>query len=109
MSIDQAVLFATTAHVTDAAVTVEIVAENATLHVRGDLRVTWADGRVETVAERRAATGGRSYWGVSHDLLIEDFYRQLRSGDPFWISPAEGTKVSRILHDLYQGADGQQH
>jgi predicted dehydrogenase len=103
----RSVLFATTAHVTDSAVTVEIVAENATLQIRGDLTVTWADGRVDTVAERRAVTGGRAYWGVSHDLLVSDFYEQLRSPEPFWISPAEGTKASRILHDLYT-ADGQQ-
>ena len=103
----RSVLFATTAHVTDSAVTVEVVAEHATLLIRGDLTVTWADGRVETVAERRAETGGRSYWGVSHDLLIEDFHAQLGAPEPFWISPAEGTKVSRILRDLY-AANGQQ-
>jgi predicted dehydrogenase len=97
----RSVLFATTAHVTDSAVTVEIVAKHATLHIRGDLTVSWADGRVETVSERRAATGGRSYWGVSHELLIGDFYEQLGSPEPFWISPAEGLKVSRILHELY--------
>ncbi len=97
----RSVLFATTAHVTDSAVTVEIVAENATLRIQGDLTVTWGDGRVETVAERLTPTGGRSYWGASHDLLIADFYGQLASSEPFWISPAEGTKVSRILEDLY--------
>lgn len=102
----RSVLFATTAHVTDSAVTVEVVAEHATLQIRGDLTVTWADGRVETVAERRADTGGRSYWGVSHDLLIAHFYAQLASPEPFWISPAEGTKASRVLDGLYR-ANGQ--
>ncbi len=97
----RSVLFATTAHVTDSAVTVEIVAENATLAIRGDLTVLWSDGRVETVAERSAPTGGRSYWGASHDLLIADFYDKLTQPEPFWISPAEGTKVSRILQELY--------
>jgi UDP-N-acetyl-2-amino-2-deoxyglucuronate dehydrogenase len=103
----RSVLFATTAHVADSAVTLEVVAEHATLQIRGDLTVTWADGRVETVAERRADTGGRSYWGVSHELLIADFHAQLGAPEPFWISPAEGTKVSRILHDLYT-ANGHQ-
>lgn len=103
----RSVLFATNAHVSDSAVSVEVVAEHATLLIRGDLTVTWADGRVETVAERRAETGGRSYWGVSHDLLVEDFYTRLGAPEPFWISPAEGTKVLRILDDLYT-ANGRQ-
>ena len=103
----RSVLFATTAHVTDSAVTLEIVAENATLQIRGDLTVTWADGRVETVSERRASSGGRSYWGVSHELLIDDFYANLHSPEPFWISPAEGLKVSRILHELYSSESRQ--
>ena len=101
----RSVLFATTAHVVDSAVTVEVVAEHATLQIRGDLTVTWADGRVETVSERRAASGGRSYWGVSHDLLVDDFHGGLTSPEPFWISPAEGLKVSRVLHALYTGQD----
>ncbi len=97
----RSVLFATTAYVHDSAVMIEIVAENATLQIRGDLTVRWADGRVETVSERRASSGGRSYWGVSHELLIGDFYSSLGAAEPFWISPAEGLKVSRILHELY--------
>ena len=103
----RSVLFATTAHVVDSAVTVEIVAENATLQIRGDLTVRWADGRVETVSERRASSGGRSYWGVSHELLIGDFYQSLGSAEPFWISPAEGLKVSKILHELYTSESRQ--
>ncbi|CAA9333483.1 MAG: putative lipopolysaccharide biosynthesis protein [uncultured Friedmanniella sp.] len=99
----RSVLFATTTHVTDSPVGIEIVAENATLRIRGDLTISWADGRVETVSERRASSGGRSYWGVSHELLIDDFYGKLGSPEPFWISPAEGLKVSRILHELYSG------
>jgi UDP-N-acetyl-2-amino-2-deoxyglucuronate dehydrogenase len=96
------VIFATNANVTDSPVTIEIVTERAVLLIRGDLTVTYTDGRTETVTERRASTGGRSYWGVSHELLIADFYRTLPDPEPFWIDPQEGTRSLRLAHEIYR-------
>lgn len=98
----RSVVFATTANVVDSPVTIEIVTARAVLLIRGDLTVSYADGRVEIVTERRAATGGRSYWGVSHELLIADFYRTLPDPEPFWIGPEEGARSLRLVHQIYQ-------
>src|SRR4051812_20369488 len=99
----RSVVFATLTNVTDAPVTLEIVTERALLLIRGDLTVTYLDdGRTETVAERRADTGGKSYWGVSHDLLIADFYRILDQPQPFWIDPEEGTRSLRLVDRIYR-------
>jgi len=97
----RSVVFATVAHVTDAPVTIEIVTERATLRIRGDLTVTHAGGRVETVAEPVATTGGRAYWGASHELLIADFHRALAAPEPFWISPREGARCLRVVQQVY--------
>jgi UDP-N-acetyl-2-amino-2-deoxyglucuronate dehydrogenase len=94
--------FATVANVADLPVTIDIVTERATLHIRGDLTVTYADGSTETVAERRPSGGGRAYWGASHELLIADFYKTLGDQAPFWIGPGEGTKSLRLVHEIYQ-------
>jgi UDP-N-acetyl-2-amino-2-deoxyglucuronate dehydrogenase len=94
--------FATVANVIDSPVTIEIVTERALLRIRGDLTVTHADGRVETVAERRPDGAGRAYWGASHELLIADFYRTLADPEPFWIGPAEGAKSLRLVDEIYQ-------
>jgi UDP-N-acetyl-2-amino-2-deoxyglucuronate dehydrogenase len=96
----RSVVFATVTNVTDSPVTLEIVTERAVLQIRGDLTVTYADGRTETVAERRA-TVGRAYWGASHDLLIADFYSRLAQPGPFWLDPQEGTKSLRLVHRIY--------
>ena len=72
------------------------------LSLRGDLTITHADGRTETVQERSASSGGRSYWGVSHELLIADFYARLHEPEPFWISPREALKALRIVKDVYR-------
>jgi UDP-N-acetyl-2-amino-2-deoxyglucuronate dehydrogenase len=54
------------------------------------------------VPERRAPTGGRAYWGASHELLIRDFYNRLDEEAPFWISPREAEKSLRIVKIIYQ-------
>ncbi|MCP2030258.1 putative dehydrogenase [Okibacterium sp. HSC-33S16] len=97
----RSVFYTTLAHVTNAPVTLEIVAENATLRLCGDLTVSWADGRVETVHERALPTGERAYWGVSHELLIADFYEHLTAGSSFWIDAAEARKSLDIIQDVY--------
>ncbi len=97
----RSVLFATVANVVDSPVTMEIVTEQATLYLRGDLTISYADGRVEQVSERVATSGGRAYWGVSHELLIDDFYRRLDDPEPFWISPAEAAKSLAVIEQLY--------
>lgn len=94
--------YATLANPYNAPVTLDVVTEKAVLNLRGNLTVTHADGRVEVVPERRSASGGRDYWGVSHELLIADFYARLDDSEPFWISPAEAEKSLRIIKDIYR-------
>ena len=98
----RSVLFATVTNVVDAPVTIEIVTERATLLIRGDLTVTYQDGRTELVAERRSEPGGRAYWGASHELLIADFYRQLSEPAPFWLGLEEGAASLRLIDQVYR-------
>jgi UDP-N-acetyl-2-amino-2-deoxyglucuronate dehydrogenase len=97
----RSVFYATLAHVSNAPVDIEIVTEKATLHLRGDLTVTHADGTVETVAEAATATGERAYWGVSHELLIQDFYSSLAGDGAFWIDPVAARASFDIIQDVY--------
>lgn len=97
----RSVFYATLANAVNAPVSLDIVTEKATLSLRGDLTVTYDDGTVDVIPERVAETGGRSYWGVSHELLIKDFYTGLEDEGPFWISPAEAAKSLRIVKDIY--------
>lgn len=94
--------YATLANAVTAPVTLDIVTEQATLGLRGDLTVTYADGRVEVVPERVVESGGRAYWGVSHELLIADFYARLGEDGPFWINPSEAAKSLRIVKEIYR-------
>ena len=98
----RSVFFATVANAADSPVTIEIVTEKAVLVIRGDLTVRHADGRVEVVAEPVVSTGGRSYWGASHELLIADFYRALSDPEPFWIGPEQAARSLRLIDRLYR-------
>lgn len=82
-------------------VEIELDCENAYVTLRNGLTVAWRDGRIDRYEERRVPSGGRSYWGVSHELLIRDFYDRLADPEPFWISPAEAMESLRILKRTY--------
>lgn len=97
----RSVFYATLANAVNAPVTLDIVTEGAVLSLRGDLTVTYSDGTVDVVTERALDTGGRSYWGASHELLVKDFYGKLHAPGSFWINPAEAAKSLRIVKDLY--------
>jgi UDP-N-acetyl-2-amino-2-deoxyglucuronate dehydrogenase len=93
--------YATLTNAWNAPVAVDIETEKAVLSLRGELRVTFADGTVEVTGERETAEGERAYWGVSHELLVQDFYARLGDPEPFWISPAEARKTLGIIQDVY--------
>ncbi|MEL4356979.1 MULTISPECIES: Gfo/Idh/MocA family protein [unclassified Luteococcus] len=82
-------------------VEVEIYGSLGTATMADGLHVRYADGRTLDVAERVVPTTGRSYWGMSHQLLIDDFHRQLGSPRPFWIGPQEAMASLRMLKAVY--------
>lgn len=98
----RSVFYATLAHAANEPVGIDIVAEHAHLSLRENLRVSYDDGRLETVEEELTAQGERSYWGVSHQRLIADFYRRLGDADPFWITPAQAARTVEIIYEVYQ-------
>ena len=93
--------FATLSPVSNAPVTIEIEGDDGSLTLRGDLTAR-LPGRDEIVRERRSSgPDARSYWGVSHELLIADFYRAVRARRPFWIDVEEARKSLAIIQNVY--------
>jgi predicted dehydrogenase len=100
------VFYATNGHVENAPATVEIITEHARLRLDTDLTVTHHDGRVEIFRPATVATGERAYWGASHGLLIEDFYRHVRAGKRFWIDAAAALESLRVIQAAYDQCPG---
>ncbi|WP_018296605.1 Gfo/Idh/MocA family protein [Corynebacterium lubricantis] len=86
-------------------VELELDCEAALVELRDGLTVTWVDGRVDRYEERTQETEGRSYWGVSHELLIRDFYEHLGDPEPFWIGPAEAMNSLKIAKGIYSASN----
>ena len=57
--------------------------------------------------ERQVASAGRTYWGVSHEILIRDFYARLDDPEPFWISPQQAMASLRMLKTIYDQTHGK--
>lgn len=82
-------------------VELEVYGSKGTATMADGLHVRYSDGRTVDVAERVLPTTGRSYWGMSHQLLIDDFHSKLDEPEPFWISPAEAMASMRMLKAIY--------
>lgn len=104
----QSTFYGTLANSRHRNVEIELDCEQALVTLSDGLRVAWADGRVDHYAERTRETGGRSYWGVSHELFIRDFYSRLQDPEPFWIGPAEAMTSLRMAKDIYSSSDNRQ-
>ena len=68
--------------------------------------MTYHDGRVEVVRPAAAASGAKAYWGLSHGLLIDDFYRHVRAGKHFWIDAAAACETLRVIDAVYAQSPG---
>jgi UDP-N-acetyl-2-amino-2-deoxyglucuronate dehydrogenase len=100
------VLHATNGHVENTPVEIEILTEHARVRLVTDLTVAYDDGRVEVFHPATVPSGEKAYWGASHGLLIDDFYRHVRAGQHFWIdAPAalESLRVIQSVYDQYPG------
>ncbi|MBK8446915.1 MAG: Gfo/Idh/MocA family oxidoreductase [Micropruina sp.] len=97
----RSVLFATNTHHTNADVELEISGSNGTLAlVEGRAMLTDGAGTRMLATDARD-DGERSYWGMSHAALIDDFYAQLAKGAPFWLTPEVGLPALRTLRSAY--------
>nr|NLD40252.1 Gfo/Idh/MocA family oxidoreductase [Actinomycetales bacterium] len=90
-------------------VEIEIVGSKGRIQIRDGVRLELVDGTVASWAERKVPSTGRAYWGVSHEILIRDFYEKLADPEPFWISPAEAMKSMHMLKTIYDQSFGDNH
>lgn len=103
----RSIFYASNGYVGDAPVSLELMAEGGTARLDTDLTVSYADGSTEVTAAAQLGSGENAHWGTSHGLLIDDFYRHVRTRRPFWIDPTEALKTLRIITDVYAQSPAQ--
>lgn len=100
-----AIFYATNAYLKNSPVEMELVFENGTLILRGDTLYLDHNGELTVLAEPVKNTlGAKSYWGMSHEHQIRDFYAHLLEDKPFWLDGPEGYKAFRLVMDIYESS-----
>ncbi|MBE3583153.1 MAG: Gfo/Idh/MocA family oxidoreductase [Limnochordaceae bacterium] len=91
----------------DADVFVELVGTKGMIRVIKDvaqIKVGNETRIVDPVTDPDQPTLGPGYWGQSHRLQINDFYRSVREGTRPYIDGEEGKKAMELVLAMYQSA-----
>jgi UDP-N-acetyl-2-amino-2-deoxyglucuronate dehydrogenase len=101
----RAIFYATNAYKRNSPVEVELIFEQGELLMRGDYLYLRKDDR-ETVLSEPVVNdlGEKSYWGVSHEVQIRDFYEHVAEGRKFWIDGKEGVRALTMVLDIYESS-----
>lgn len=101
-----ALFYGTLCYTENSPVFIEISCEKGKIIMYDDL-VIYRNGEKKAVSFDDKATGKKSYWGLSHTRLIDDFYSCVLSDKPFMLSGREGIKAVKIVDGLYKDARKQ--
>lgn len=100
-----AVFYATTAHVTDSPVLLELCCEKGTVRMEEqEITCLWKNGDTERLRFELPAVNGKAYWGSSHRVCIADFYRCIRSGDKFCNDISGVKDTAELMLAVYESA-----
>ena len=100
------IFFATNCYTTNSPVEIEVDCEKAKLRIYDGKLYIEQDGNCSCIADDNSKeTGYKSYWGNSHVVLIENFYRGILSrGSGSIISVEEAVESVRIIDGIYKSA-----
>ncbi|MDO4458558.1 MAG: Gfo/Idh/MocA family oxidoreductase [Clostridia bacterium] len=97
--------YATTAYHTDEIPIIEIDCENMKLRLEDpELTIYYPDGRREKPELEVNKALGKSYWGASHGICIESFYKALEEGRSFDTCLDKVMDTARLMLTCYDSA-----
>ena len=100
-----ALFYASLAYSADAPILLEINCEHATCSLQGEeLTIVRRDGQRSVTDHTRLPDGTPFYWGSSHKLCIQDFYRSLREKTEFPITPHSVQDTMALVYGCYDSA-----
>jgi predicted dehydrogenase len=105
------IFYATNSFTTDAAIEVEIHCEKGTLRINEGTLVRSIDGHKEIIAtDEDSKSAYKSYWGLSHKKLIEDFYKAIEENDRSrYISVGEASKALKLIQGIYKASNNKEY
>lgn len=101
---ERLLFYASNCYVKNAPVELEIICEQGSVKMTGNVVVTEENGRVTTKDYSSGTVFGKDYWGSGHGFLIDDFYRCIRNGERFPVGGEEAIISVRLLEAVYRSA-----
>ena len=101
---ERLLFYASNCYVKNAPVELEIVCEQGSVKMTGNVVVTEENGQITTKDYSSGTVLGKDYWGSGHGFLIDDFYRCIRSGEKFPVGGEEAIVSVRLLEAVYRSA-----
>ena len=93
------IFYATDAYYCDSPIFIKIVCENTIMEIKdGSLFI---DGEKQIFPEVTLNNHGKSYWGIGHAMLFDDFYARLEKGLPSPITIEDASHALKVLLAMY--------
>ncbi len=99
----KALMYATTAYAENSGVMIEFALEKGKIRIDDEkLYIIDEKGNLINATEKaEASCVGKSYWGIGHNIIIEDFYNCLKTGEKFKIDAFEGSAAMKTVLSCY--------
>lgn len=95
-------LYACNLYADDSPITIEIFGERGKLGLIQDLGWFELDGCYTEIRNTFETTNvGPDYWGSSHHIQIQDFYRSIQNNLPVKVDGIEGRKTLELIKGIY--------
>lgn len=96
-----ALFYATLCNKANSPVFIEVCLEKGRVVLYDELTVYYDNG-TKKVIDLEKASGKKAYWGLSHKLIIDDFYNSIINNCEFAINGQEALKTMEIIDTFYK-------
>ena len=98
-------LFATNTNGFDTPIQIEFCGEKGRFGLIQDMGYSYLGEKYEEFREvKKSVTVGKDYWGSTHIMQLEDFYRAVREGGKPLVDGVEGRKTLELVKAIYLSA-----
>lgn len=99
--------YATNCYTMDSSVLIEAHLEKGILRIQDNQLICKKDGETRVVITDASSVGGKSYWGSSHEIAINKFYKAIRENTDDYIHVSEGSISVDICQSIYKSSEEQ--
>lgn len=96
--------YATNNYTLDSPPLLEFHCEKAVIRLEDNITITYTDNRKEIITNLEENTGEKTYWGLSHEKLIREFYKNLSEKKQFFLDGNQGITATKLVDAIYQSS-----